>query len=201
MKRAAAPTGSAYAQLCARLGVEPKQLAVLLSVAGGAVALLGGKMLLSGPTSATAAAAGDAVVGDAATLGDGAPATAPMTANEPPAGAMAADRSSEMSKTFVRLDSAPRRDPFRPFIERQKAPQRTVSDAPPEEALVAPDMSVYALRATMDDEWVVINGQTLRIGDTVGLATDGTPIKLRAVGHRSATLEWRNKSFEIAFTP
>ena len=53
----------------------------------------------------------------------------------------------------------------------------------------------------MDGEWVVINDQTLRLGDTVGLGSDGTPIKLRTVGHRSATLEWRGKTFEIAFTP
>ena len=198
MKRAPDAAGSPYAQLCARLGAEPKQVTVLLSVIGGALVLFGGKMMLSKPESAAAATAPAAAAAQPAPETTAA-AASPAIASEP--GASAAGAHGDASATLVRLDSAPRRDPFRSFNESAKAPKRGASDAPPDESLKAPDLALYTLRATMDGEWVVINDQTLRLGDTVGLGSDGTPIKLRTVGHRSATLEWRGKTFEIAFTP
>lgn len=197
MKRPSEPALTPYGQLCARLGVEPKQFTVLLAVAGGAIALLGGKALLTParakaePTAAKAAPTPDPA--------GAAPSAAAPLASETSTEGTGSALQGDASVVMVRLDSAPRRDPFRPFIERPKAEPRDASDAPPDDALTAPDLAMFDLRATMDQEWVVINGQTLRIGDIVGLASDGTPIKLSAVGHRTATLEWRGKRFEIEF--
>lgn len=206
MKRAAAPALSPYAALCERLGVQPKQFTVLLGVAGGAILLLTVKFLLSGPkeaaaadpvSPATAAAPAQPAPADPAaapSAAPAAPAPAPSAFDDASSGARGANR-----EVAIHLDTAPRRDPFRPFIERPKAAAHDPTKAPSEESLKPPDFTQFRLRATMDGAWVIINAQTLRKGDIVGLAPDGTPIKLRDIGHRSATLEWRGKSFELTF--
>jgi len=201
-RRAAAPT-TLYAKLCERLGVEPKQFAVLTLVAGGAIALLAGKMLLTRPSSASAAPKSPKAAAPATPSAPPRSDAADPVAEDRDEGASEAKLAQESGRqdaTLIRLDTTPKRDPFRPFIERPKAAPRDSSEAPPDSALKAPDLTLFQLRATMDTEWVVINGQTLRKGEVVGLAPDGTPIKLREVGHRSALLEWRGKTFEINFT-
>jgi len=206
MKRAgkAAPPRTRYAQLCERLGVQPKQFAILLAVAGGAIVLLGGKWLL---TPRRAGASSPPPAGASAAP---APGTASAPASEAPAraedsrttGGEAADepRAKETDEIILALDTSPRRDPFQPFVERAPVDATGLVEAAPGTGLTREDLQQFQLRATMDAEWVVINGQTLRQGDVVGLAADGAPITLRAVGHRTATLEWRGKTFEIEFT-
>lgn len=214
MKRTAVPS-SWWGQLASRAGVEPKKLAILVSVAGGAIVLLAGKMLLGGATKAAAkaseataptpAAAGAAPGTAAPGAAAGAPSSA-STASASPApaspgrGAGSSTGADDDSTIIeVHLDTQPRRDPFAPFIEKPKREALSAEQAPDDATLSAPDLAVFQLRATMDQEWVVVNDQTLRVGDIVGLAPDGTPIKLVEVGHRRAVVEWRGKKFELGF--
>lgn len=212
MKRPPEASMSAYASLCSRLGVQPKQFTVLLAVAGSAVALLVGKSLLTGPRSASAGAPpappaattappGTAPAPAGALSASPAPATTSQSSNpeSSESGSSGKDAGTRTASASLRLETAPRRDPFQHFIERPKNRPLDPSAAPDADALTAPDITQFQLRATMDAEWVVINGQTLRKGETVGLAPDGTPIKLREIGHRSAILEWRGRPFEISF--
>lgn len=206
MKRAskAAAPRSPFAQLCERLGVQPKQFAILLAVAGGSILLLTGKWLLT-PRGAGASPAPSA--GETAPPAP-APAAAPSAAAPSPVDDAPHDdesrgereRARESDEIVLALDTTPRRDPFQPFVERASVDAEGLVEAAPGAGLTREDLEVFQLRATMDGAWVVINGQTLKQGETVGLAPDGAPITLRAVGHRTATLEWRGKTFEIEFT-
>ncbi len=202
MKRAAEPT-SAWGQLASRLGVEPKKLALLAGVAGGAIALLLLKTMLGGTRTAAAKAptpAASAPAPGAAAPASPAPPGAAGSAPSP-ADRAASAGADDAVVLEVHLDTQPRRDPFASFVERPKAEKRGAADAPDEEKITPPDFSAFQLRATMDGEWVVINDQALRVGDVVGLGPDGTPIKLVEVMHRRATVEWRRRRFELSFLP
>lgn len=205
MKRAAAPN-SAWGRVAERMGVEPKKLAVLVAVAGGAIVLLAGKMLLGGPSKASAKTAPPSSAASATPAAPGAAAPAAVPGRSEATGARAGGTApiggradDDGTVIEVRLDTQPRRDPFAPFIERPKANARTAADAPADSSITPPDFSVFRLRATMDGEWVVINDQTLRVGDTIGLGPDGTPIKLVEVAHRRAAVEWRGRRFDLEF--
>jgi len=196
MKRGAAVAETPWLRLCSRLGVEPGKFAVLLAVAGGAIVLLAGKAMLSGPKSASAKtptkAAAPATAG-APPRADGAARAAPSAKAAASEGGAAATGAIE-----VRLDTQPRRDPFRSFIERPdlESGDPSLVGAPGDTPI---DLAIFRLRATMDGEWVVINDQTLRVGDTIGVAPDGLPIKLVEVAHRRAVVQWRDRRFELSF--
>lgn len=194
MKRGAPEAGTPWQQLCARLGVQPKQFAVLLAVAGGGLVLLGGKWMLSGPKSAAAKptpAAAAAPAPAPAVPGEGAGTTPAHGATEETSGS--SDQAIE-----VRLDSQPRRDPFKSFIERGSMGRADASlvGAPGDTPL---DLAIFRLRATMDAQWAVINDQTLRVGDPIGVGPDGLPIVLTEVGHRRIVVEWRGRRFDLSF--
>ncbi|MBX3354517.1 MAG: hypothetical protein KF724_02330 [Phycisphaeraceae bacterium] len=199
MKRAPEAALTPYQQICSRLGVQPRQFAVLLAVAGGSIALLAGKSLLSGPRSTAASSTASPVgaIAEAAAASATAAVTPPVPVESLHPITTGSD-SAAASTVVLRLDTSPRRDPFQHFIERPKE-TRSAADAPDERSVSPPDLSLYELRATMDGEWAIINGQTLRVGDVVGLGSDGTPIRLREIGHRTAVIEWRGRTFELFF--
>ena len=146
-----------WADLCARLGVKPKQFATLLAVTAVAVGALGVKSALK-PSKARAATAAAATAKPSETA---APATEP------------AARTERGAVVELVLESRPARDPFRPFfLAADAAPEQATSGQPaaPVVAAAAPAPTGLSLRAIIAGEYAVIGEQTVGVGDEV---TDG----------------------------
>lgn len=133
---------------CARLGVKPRQFAVLLSVTAVAVAALAARTALRPARAAKAPQA----------------APAPAAA-EAPERAPAAER---LPVVELALESQPARDPFRPFFlladaAPDAAPRADGSQGAVAAAAAAP--SGLSLRAAIAGELAVVGEQTVGIGD------------------------------------
>ena len=146
-----------WTEACERLGVQPKQFAVLV---GATVLAIGALVARSAFTPGKRGSAPRAATAAAAVAGSAAGAT--PAAHVRPA-------------TTVRcaLQSRPARDPFRPFfLAADAAPEHSAPGQPaaPVVAAVAPAPTGLSLRAIIAGEYAVIGDQTVGVGDEV---TDG----------------------------
>jgi hypothetical protein len=131
---------------CTRLGVKPRQFAVLLSVTAVAVAALAARTALRPARAAKAPQA--------------APAPAPA---EAPERAPAAER---LPVVELALESQPARDPFRPFfLLADAAPDSAPRAGGSQGAVAAAAPSGLSLRAAIAGELAVVGEQTVGIGD------------------------------------
>jgi hypothetical protein len=131
---------------CTRLGVKPRQFAVLLSVTAVAVAALAARTALRPARAAKAPQA----------------APAPAAA-EAPERAPAAER---LPVVELALESQPARDPFRPFfLLADAAPDSAPRAGGSQGAVAAAAPSGLSLRAAIAGELAVVGEQTVGIGD------------------------------------
>jgi hypothetical protein len=172
-------------ETCERLGVKPRQFAVLLTVLTVAVSGLGLRMMMSGrPSRAVAAASRPAK------------AATPVRASAPQPPVIT-PVAATMPVTEVSLESEPARDPFQAW----DAPaQVRVAEATP----VVPDADVepgvlpgMMLKAVVKGELAVIGDHTVRKGQSV-LVGDQAHAKVMEIGDRSVTVLFEDRLIELA---
>lgn len=152
---------SAWADACSRLGVNPRQFALLGGVMVAAVGLLVFKV--AGPaTPAKAAAARPAPLAPTATP--------------------AKPRAVEFS-----LEEHPSGNPFAPLAFQAAAAVKQANAGTPSAAASAP--SGMRLTATLSGEFAVINGRTAARGAVVIEESTGNSWVVREIGLRHVELE------------
>lgn len=169
---------------CDRLGVKPRQFAVLLTVTVVAVGALAAKTALK-PSSAKAAA----------------PAALPaQPASREPSAAMQASAGPVRTVELV-LEAKPARDPFRPFF--------LVADVAPAQSAAAigragaPGPSATApaglpLRAIIAGEYAVIGEHTVGVGDEV-IDGDGRRFVVEEILERRVVLREGSRRAELGY--
>jgi hypothetical protein len=163
---------STWNDLCSKLGVNPKQFAMLGGVAIAAIGLLMFKV--AGPAKPAKAAA--------AKPGPASIALAP-----------ALPKAIE----FV-LEEHPSGNPFAPLdFSAPAAIQKAQGGTPLANAAASEPMG-FDLTATLSGEFAVINGRTVRRGDVVTEASTGISWIVREIGLRHAELESDGRSVRIA---
>lgn len=165
--------------LAARLGTSPKQLALLLASAAGAVGIFGGKLILT-PASASAA-----------------PVPAPAPAVTTPAAANTASATALPASYLAaaprwNLPTRPSRNPFESPDDGPRGTAGQVGTASNEGA--APGID---LQATLDFQLAVINGRTVRVGQDWTDAKSGRTFRLVEVSERSARFSSGGRIYEI----
>ena len=178
--------------LSERLGVKPKQFAVLLGVLAIAVVGLGLKYAPSGSQVLPQASIEIPSIDTAANQNQN---------NEPRVSAVSltgAETSATAQIIEMTLDSTPSRDPFRavgaPEVEATKVAYTPVV-APTKTPGLLPGM---VLKAVIRGELAVFGDQTVRIGDAIALP-DGTFASVRAIADRSVTVEYDSRMIEVCF--
>lgn len=178
--------------LSERLGVKPKQFAVLLGVLAIAVVGLGLKYAPSGSQVLPQASIEIPTTNTAANQNQN---------NEPRVSAVSlagAETSATAQIIEMTLDSTPSRDPFRvvgaPEVEATKVAYTPVV-APTKTPGLLPGM---VLKAVIRGELAVFGDQTVRIGDAIALP-DGTFASVRAIADRSVTVEYDGHMIEVCF--
>ena len=178
--------------LSERLGVKPKQFAVLLGVLAIAVVGLGLKYAPSGsqvmPQASIEKLSTDTAANQNQT-GEPRVSTVSFAGAETPVSAQIIEMT---------LDSTPSRDPFRavgaPEVEATKVAYTPVV-APTKTPGLLPGMM---LKAVIRGELAVFGDQTVRIGDAIALP-DGTFASVRAIADRSVTVEYDGRLIEVCF--
>jgi hypothetical protein len=179
-----ASAAARWQSICDRLGVKPRQFAVLLTVTAVAVGALAAKSALK-PSRAKAAA----------------PAAAParQPSKEAPSAAPAAGGLARTVELV--LEAKPARDPFRPFF--------LVADAAPAQAASAvgrpgaPGPSAAApaglpLRAIIAGEYAVIGEHTVGVGDEV-VDGDGRRFVVEEILERRVVLREGSRRAELGY--
>jgi len=163
---------STWNDLCSKLGVNPKQFALLGGVAIVAVGLLMFKV------------AGPAKPAKAAAAKPGPVSSAPAPAQQKP--------------VEFALEEHPSGNPFAPLnIPAAAVIRRAQSGEDPAPTLAAAPPS-FDLTATLSGELAVINGRTIRRGDVVIEASTGISWVVREIGLRHAELEADGRLIRIA---
>jgi hypothetical protein len=178
--------------LSERLGVKPKQFAVLLGVLAIAIVGLGLKYAPSGsqvmPQASIEKLSTDTAANQNQT-GEPRVSTVSFAGAETPVSAQIIEMT---------LDSTPSRDPFRavgaPEVEATKVAYTPVV-APTKTPGLLPGMM---LKAVIRGELAVFGDQTVRIGDAIALP-DGTFASVRAIADRSVTVEYDSRLIEVCF--
>lgn len=172
-----------WTDLCARLGVKPRQFATLLAVTAVAVGALGVKSALK-PSKARAATV----------------AAATAKAKDEPAPA-APGRAERGAIVELVLETRPARDPFRPFFltadaapEQAPSGQTTVSAV----AAAAPAPTGLSLRAIIAGEYAVIGEQTVGVGDEV-TDGDGRRFTVEEIHERRVVLREGGRRAELGY--
>ena len=178
--------------LSERLGVKPKQFAVLLGVLAIAVVGLGLKYAPSGSQVLPQASIEKSSIDTAANQNQ---TGEPRVSTVSFAGA---ETSATAQIIEMTLDSTPSRDPFRavgaPEVEATKVAYTPVV-APTKMPGLLPGMM---LKAVIRGELAVFGDQTVRIGDAIALP-DGTFASVRAIADRSVTVDYDNRVIEVCF--
>lgn len=176
-----------WADLCARLGVKPRQFATLLAVTAVAVGALGAKTLLK-PSKARAAAAQAA----SAPAKPGAGASLPA---EQPA------KPEHREVVELVLETRPARDPFRPFfLSADAVSEQRPAGAPVAAVAVAasPAPNGLSLRAIIAGEYAVIGEQTVGVGDEV-TDGDGRRFTVEEIHERRVVLREGGRRAELGY--
>ena len=181
-----ASASARWNSMCDRLGVKPRQFAVLLTVTVVAVGALAAKTALK-PSRAKAAA----------------PATA-QPAAEPASqpGAPSPAGAGQAKVVELTLEVRPARDPFRPFF--------LVADAAPEAAPAAgrpaaatgPAAAAPAglpLRAIIAGEYAVIGEHTVGVGDEI-IDGDGRRFVVEQILERRVVLREGARRAELGYS-
>ena len=190
--------------LCSRLGVKPRQFAVLLAVMVVAVGGLLVKGMVGPRKPATVTTAQSKAK---ATKGPSTAPAAPRTAVAKPAGkgvrkAAAGDASpsrrslTDMPVITLAMETSVARDPFRGWDVPVTVPTQVVPASMPSslgEPGVLPDMP---LRAVVSGEMAVFGAQTVRVGDAVGLP-DGSFARVQSIADRSVRVHWQGKTVHV----
>lgn len=166
-----------WTALASRLGTSPRQLALLLLSAVAAIGIFAGKLVMA-PKASTAASTA-------------APATPIATASTTTSSAIPAEFIGTMPTW--NLATTPTRSPFQQPIEAKPnlvAQTATVALAPE----AAP---VVSLQATLDTCYAVLDGRTLRVGQSWTDSKTGQRFQLMKVGQRSVTLASAAGEYEI----
>lgn len=178
--------------LSERLGVKPKQFAVLLGVLAIAVVGLGLKYAPSGS---------QVMPQDSIEIPSTNTAANQNQNSEPRVSAVSlagVETSATAQIIEMTLDSTPSRDPFRavgaPEVEATKVAYTPVV-APTKTPGLLPGM---VLKAVIRGELAVFGDQTVRIGDAIALP-DGTFASVRAIADRSVTVEYDGHMIEVCF--
>jgi hypothetical protein len=177
--------------VCQRMGVQPRQFAILLAVLALGV---GGLLVKSafGPRAASASAA---------PIRKAPEAPAPVAKAETAIASNAATKQEPgTSRRVVEMafERAPSRDPFKPW--NAPAP---VNETAPAKALVRLDATPgvlpgLPLKAVVRGELAVFGDQTVRVGDAVGLP-DGTFARIKAIGDRTVTVDHDGQLIDVQF--
>ncbi|MFM1831403.1 MAG: hypothetical protein RLZZ558_1743 [Planctomycetota bacterium] len=186
--------------LCSRLGVKPRQFALLLAVMVVAV----GGLLVKGmvgprkPATTTRArstpAKGGALAGSkvVAAKPAGKSVRSAAVSGPSPSGRQVAD----MPVITLAMETAVARDPFRGWDVPVQTPAQQVPAVTSNvlgEPGVLPDMP---LRAVVKGEMAVFGAQTVRVGDAVGLP-DGTFARVQSIADRSVRVQWQGKVIDV----
>jgi hypothetical protein len=178
--------------LSERLGVKPKQFAVLLGVLAIAVVGLGLKYAPMGS---------QVLPQDSIEIPSTNTAVNQNQNSEPRVSAVSLVGAEALATTQIiemTLDSTPSRDPFRavgaPEVEATKVAYTPVV-APTKTPGLLPGMM---LKAVIRGELAVFGDQTVRIGDAIALP-DGTFASVRAIADRSVTVEYDSRMIEVCF--
>ncbi len=178
--------------LSARLGVKPKQFAVLLGVLAVAVVGLGFKYAPRGSKQIAWTQAANPttnIAGNQIQIND--------------TQAIAVSNSGTDSETSMRMiemnfDRSPTRDPFKAIGAVALAPA-TTAYAPVAATTKMPGLLPgIMLKAVIRGELAVFGDQTVHVGDAVALS-DGTFASVRAIADRSVTVEYGNRIIEVCF--
>ena len=170
--------------LSERLGVKPKQFAVLLGVLAIAVVGLGFKFAPRPAQKSSQVSVAKPITGVAPNK---------SKAIDSHATTVSYSRVIEMS-----FDNNPARNPFKivsaPEVEATKVAYTPVV-APTKMPGLLPGMM---LKAVIRGELAVFGDQTVRIGDAIALP-DGTFASVRAIADRSVTVDYDNRVIEVCF--
>ena len=178
--------------LSERLGVQPKQFAVLLGVLAIAVGGLGFKFAPRPAQKSSQVSVAKPITGVAPNKSKAIDSHA-TTVSYSGADSEPASRVIEMS-----FDNNPARNPFKivsaPEVEATKVAYTPVV-APTKMPGLLPGMM---LKAVIRGELAVFGDQTVRIGDAIALP-DGTFASVRAIADRSVTVDYDNRVIEVCF--
>jgi hypothetical protein len=188
--------------LSERLGVKPKQFAVLLAVLAIAVTGLGLKYSTRGGTKVRTTAASKQTTQNASKQ---------ASAKQTPAkqGASTQLRASAVSFTGVGSESAPQiiemalerspaRDPFKAFGVPEVEPTKAAYNPVVVQVKTPGMLPGIVLKAVIRGELAVFGDQTVRIGDAIALP-DGTFASVRAIADRSVTVDYDNRLIDVCF--
>ena len=173
-----APLAVRWHQLCDRLGVKPRQFAMLIAVATVSVGAVAAKSMLK---PAKAAAASVAVVAAA-------PAAAPRIADAPRA------------RIELTLETRPARDPFRPFFMVAEAAPAQGSNGSTAQNVTgnAAAPSGLLLRAIIAGEYAVIGEETVGVGDEL-VDGEGRRFTVEEIQERRVVLREGGRRAEIGY--
>lgn len=177
-----------WIDLCARMGVQPRQFGGLVAVLVVAVGVLVVKFSFA-PAKASAGTTAAAK------------STQPKQAGKPSAAAKPqAAQPVKRAVVKVELAQACDRDPFRLWMLPEAAPVVAPSVAA-SAAPVATTPGVLPglpLKAVVRGELAVFGDQTARVGDAVALP-DGSFAEIRGIGDRVVTVVWDGRTFDVRF--
>ena len=166
-----------WGAFAARLGTSPKQLAILLASVVIAIGIFGGKVLLA-PKSAAAATAEPAVT------------TKSVETTTAPA----------IPDIFLQaiphwnLAATPARNPFTSPEDLKPA----IDTTSPATGNAPTSPTALVLQATLDRAFAVVNGKTLRVGQSWTDTKTGQAFRLIEVGERSATFSVGSQVVELS---
>ncbi len=159
-----------WAAVATRVGTSPRQLALLLLSAVAAIGIFGAKLVMA-PKAATASA----------------PAAAPTTTvSHAPT-----ESTTAMPNEFLgpmprwNLLKTATRSPFAQPVPPQVAATAATTTL---QAIPSAAEAGFTLQATLDGELAVLNGKTLRIGQSITDPKTGQRYQLMSVRNRAVTL-------------
>ncbi len=165
-----------WSAFAARLGTSPRQLAILLASAAIAIGIFGGKFFFT-PKSAIAAIA------------------QPAPSTKLPENATAA-----IPEIFLKaiphwnLAATPARSPFKSPADLNPTVDTTASVAG---GTPTQFQGGIVLQATLDRTFAIVNGKTMRVGQTWRDTTSGNTFLLIEVGERNARFSFGNQVIEL----
>lgn len=178
--------------LSARLGVKPRQFAILSGVLSVAVFALG---LRFAPRPAQKIPQTVAVNSSTQMSTNQIPSSDIRSTTVSFAGADSQPTPQMIEMTF---DRSPTRDPFKAF-GAPEVEQAKTSFTPTVPQTKTPGMLPgLMLKAVIRGELAVFGDQTVRIGDALALP-DGTFASVRAIADRSVTVDYDNRVIEVCF--
>lgn len=175
-------------ETCERLGVKPRQFAMLLVVLTVAVTALGIRMVGGGPRRVPQAAAVAAKPSKATT----------PAANEVRAVAMRQPSTPSAPVVEVSLEGECARDPFRAWdvpvaaAPRTQSEPRATSDGPEPGTLPG-----LVLRAVVRGELAVFGDQTVRQGQSLLVGDEGHA-RVVDIGDRTVTVRFDDRLIEVS---